>query len=196
MRKIAHHLRNVESFGAEHCPRQFEALDYFAYEELCDEELDRCGSLGIRTDWAPGKKPRGSALGLLPFFPYQDNRPDLKKIWWNYIHPRGLAALVCENIPVETVRCNFVTQPIDDQTILVEFSTAPVTQREMYDDGSLLRHFCLGPDSYAIWNDRPVRCFRPRDARIYRFDRVYEFAMMAPRTLTGTVTKNNRLLFW
>lgn len=186
----------MQRFGASYCPRQVEATSREAFMQLCVAELQRAGRVGIRTDWSSGCAPSVD-MGHLPFRANLRTVGDALSMWDAEIEPRCLTALICETIPVEDTRCNFVAEGIDDETVFIEFSTAKTTQRAMYDDAACVRRLAIGLRGWTIVHDQVVRCFHPEDARFYRFDIVRDFTLTDPvRALTGTVTTQGRLLFW
>ena len=205
MRKIERHHLNLERFGPQHCPRQAELAtfetkgDLLLLRLLIQDELDRAGRVGLRTDWPVGKEPTGGELGLLPFRTNMMNQEEVSAFFREErVLDRRLAVLVCEAIPMEALRFNFVSEQLDHETVYIEYSSHPVPQRNMYEAPELLRELCVGPDSYALVHGvRWVRCYRPSQVYRWRMNEIYDWTLLdREKTLTGTITRDGRLLFW
>lgn len=200
MRKIERHERNLRLYGEKHCPRQVEVrgLSELATEFFREMKEGSFSAVGLRTDWLPGQAPKGD-LGKLPFFHALRSWRECMEVYWTEIrqYPAPLTVLVCESIPPEHTRANFVAQRLDDEHMLVELDSGGQAQRDM--DSGAVRTFGVGPSSYVFPFDtkRPIRCYNPEDVWRWQLDRVYRFLFTNHENeLTGTLASDGRLLFW
>jgi hypothetical protein len=208
VRKIERHLRNVELFGQDLCPRQVEASSRAEYLDLVSAELDRAGRVGLRSDWAPGTSLSDidrKNMGRLPFLhDLQTAGPHPPEIvwFWDECARLGLWPLVCETFPNGWRRCNLVAHAVDEDTVLVEWSEQQSSQRDM--DRRALSFAFLGPANYAVdpHGGSHGRCYRPRRWNHLRFPLIYDLCFLdRGADLTATVLGDTspvpgRVIIW
>jgi len=198
MRKIEVHKRNIELFGEDHVnsQKEFFAWEYESVEKEANRLLDRYGILGLRFDLLPGREEDNY---LLPYLPNVTDLEVVKEAFFeNVIMKEELTIIVCEHIRPSTQLLNFVAEKVDDEHIFIEYSTAPVAQRHMYDDPSLLHHLAIGPNNIVFWQGYcQVRSFRPEYTWKLGLDKVYKlFFMSGVSEMIGTVLNTKRVIVW